>query len=146
MNFWSIKKMYLQHNIYPTAFVHNNNYIWFFKSPMYLWQKFGKKTLSDIMNASVSHKIRAITFSGRNTWRKSYVNSQFHKGERHSESKVFHVSCKVCKFNWNLLTYYPETWMRQCCQTSMLYSCQFWRILFIVPRIRVLNVLQKLMS
>ena len=64
--------MNLQHGINPTAFSHSNNYIWFFRNPTYLWQKY-VKLVTDIMNAAILHKCRSINFSEGIISRKNYA-------------------------------------------------------------------------
>ena len=63
--------MNLQHSINPTAFSHSNNYIWFFRNPTYLWQKYVKLHIST--NAAILHKCRSINFSEGIISRKNYA-------------------------------------------------------------------------
>ena len=64
--------MNLQHSINPTAFSHSNNYIWFFRNPTYLWQKY-VKLVTDVMNSAILHKCRSINFSEGIISRKNYA-------------------------------------------------------------------------
>ena len=64
--------MNLQYSINPTAFSHSNNYIWFFRNPTYLWQKY-VKLVTDVMNSAILHKCRSINFSEGIISRKNYA-------------------------------------------------------------------------
>ena len=74
-NFWSKEKMNIQHKINPTVFVHNSNYICFFRNLMCLWQKYVKQNgVSYNTNAAISHKCHSVTFSDKITSRKNDKN------------------------------------------------------------------------
>ena len=93
MNAASIEKMNLQHKINRSAIIFA-----FSKMQSTFDENLLNKTVSDIMNAAISHKCRSITLSGGITSRKNYKNLiiQIHNLVIENDSEnlkfiIFHV-------------------------------------------------------
>ena len=89
--------------INPIAFVHNSNYACFFRNPIYLGQKYVKQNGVRHNEWGNMTQMSLSNVQWRNNIKKKYENLivQIHVlyRERHSQSKVYNVSCRWYKFS-----------------------------------------------